>query len=91
MMQPSEQIGTEQSRRDRDVATIEQLTRDLEGESGTPNALMREHLESARFYLLGAMPSEYEFSLKLANDMLSDIEDPDLRARVGAFLRNQKQ
>ena len=46
------------------LAEIEELTRALDGQSGTPTGLMREHLEAARFYLLGSMPSEYEFSLK---------------------------
>jgi hypothetical protein len=72
------------------VAEIEELTRALDGDSGTPSGLMREHLEAARFYLLGSMPSEYEFSLKLASDMLSDIQDSELQARVGAFLQSQK-
>jgi hypothetical protein len=50
---------------------------------------MREHLDAARFYLLGSMPAEYEFSLKLAADSLPDIEDKELQARVAGFLRSQ--
>jgi hypothetical protein len=41
-----------------DAARLQELARDLPGESGTPNAVMREHLEAARFYLLGSMPHE---------------------------------
>jgi hypothetical protein len=89
MTQRSEETGTTQSRRNRDVANLEQLVRDLAGEYGTPNALMREHLDAARFYLLGSMPAEYEFSLKLAADSLPDIEDKELQARVAGFLRSQ--
>jgi len=94
MTQRSEETGTEQSRRNRDVASdvsnIEGLVRDLAGEEGTPNALVREHLDAARFYLLGSMPAEYEFSLKLAADSLPDMEDKELQARVATFLQRQK-
>jgi hypothetical protein len=51
---------------------------------------MRDHLEAARFSLPGSMPCEYQFSLKLASDMLSAIPDSELQARVGAFSRSQK-
>jgi hypothetical protein len=90
MTKRSEETGTSQSRRNPDVANIEELVRDLAGEQGTTNALMREHLEAARFYLLGSMPAEYEFSLKLAAETLPDIEDKELQARVAAFLRSQE-
>ena len=72
------------------VARIEQLMCELEGDSGTPNGLMREHLEAARFYLLGSMPGEYRLSLKLAAHLLPDIEDKALQSRVAGFLRAQE-
>jgi hypothetical protein len=98
MTQPHQETGTAESRRKHDVtqnvaqdaAEIEGLIRALEGESGTPNGFMREHLESARFYLLGAMPSEYEFNLQLAHAMLTDIEDKELQSRLAAFLHRHK-
>ena len=89
MTQRSEETATAESRRNRDAAIIEELVRDLAGEYGTSNALTREHLEAARFYLLGSMPAEYEFSLKLAADSLPDVGDKELHARVAAFLRSQ--
>jgi hypothetical protein len=36
-----------------DLERLDSLLRDLED---TPNAIMREHLEAARYYLLGGMP-----------------------------------
>ena len=72
-----------------DVACIEELVGDLVGETNTPNGLMREHLEEARFYLLGAMPEEYHLNLMLAKGFLPAIEDGDLQTRIGEFLRNQ--
>jgi hypothetical protein len=98
MTQPHQKTGTAESRRKhdvthnvaQDVAKIEEFIRALEGESGTPSGLMREHLEAARFYLLGVMPSEYEFNLQLADGMLTDIEDKELQARLAAFLHSHK-
>lgn len=69
---------------------IKELMRDLAGETGTPEALRREHLESARFYLLGSMPDEYRFSLGLAKGILPDLHDKVLRDRVTDFLRSQE-
>ena len=57
------------SDRARDADRLEELVRDLEGRSGA-SALMREHLETARSYLLGSMPQEYSFNLKLAQHLL---------------------
>ena len=71
------------------IVHIEELMRDLARETGTPEALLREHLESARFYLLGCMPDEYRFSLRLARDVLPDLHNKSLRERVTDFLRNQ--
>ena len=98
MTQPRNETGTAEARRNHDVtqivaqdtAKIEEFIRALEGESGTPSGLMREHLEAARFYLLGVMPSEYEFNLQLAHAMLTDIEDKELQSRLAAFLHRHK-
>jgi len=71
----------------RDLASLEALMRDLSDSPGNANALMHEHLESARFYLTGAMPDEFRFSLGLAAKHLSQIEDSGLRSRIAEFLR----
>lgn len=73
-----------------DLAQLEDLVRNLEGKSGTPNALMREHLEAARFYLLGAMPREYSLTLKLVEDLVPDIEDQNLQTLVAGFLSSRQ-
>lgn len=69
---------------------LEALIGDLTGEEDTPNALLREHLEAARSFLLGSMPTEYQFSLGLADGLLSEIKDQDLRTRLEEFLRSQR-
>ena len=72
------------------LARIEELIRDLNGETGSYDELMREHLEEARFYLLGSMPLEYQATLELARGALPSIENRDLRERIGGFLRDQQ-
>jgi hypothetical protein len=73
-----------------EVANLEQLITGLTGGSGTPEALMREHLEQARFYTLGAMPEEYHLTLRLAEQLLPEIHDQGSQNRIGAFLRSQR-
>ena len=73
-----------------EVARIEELIRDLAGESSTPNGLVRENLEAARYYLLGSMPREYRMSLKLASSHLPDLPDKNLQSRVAEFLHSQE-
>jgi hypothetical protein len=72
------------------LTCIEDLMRDLADETGTPKALLREHLDSARFYLHGSMPVEYRFSLGLARDLVPDLPDKGLRDRVMDFLQSQE-
>ena len=77
--------------RDSDVARIDELVRDLGEGDRSPNAMIREHLEAARFYLLGSMPSEYQFNLELAEGLVSDLDDQDLQGRIREFVRSQRQ
>src|SRR5438552_18744476 len=44
--------------------------------------LLLEHLQSARVYLLGAMPDEYEFSLVAAKDLAAELTDADMQKLV---------
>jgi len=90
MTQPSNEFDSTESRRLSDLARIEELTRELIGGDGTPRALLREHLEAARFYLHGAMPSEYQFNLGLIEGLLPELEDTKLRDRISEFLRSQR-
>lgn len=73
-----------------DVTRIEELLRDLTGEPDTVNGYMREHLEQARFYLLGSMPQAYRLNLKLARELLPEIGDRSLRDRIAGFLDEQQ-
>jgi hypothetical protein len=70
-----------------DLERLDSLLRDLED---TPNAIMREHLEAARYYLLGGMPQEYHFALNLAEENLPAVEDKGLRDRIANYLAARK-
>ena len=72
-----------------------ELTR-LDGilnELGQPNEvqceLLRAHLESARAYLLGAMPVEYRLSLQMAGASVNAVADDDLCERICEFLQSR--
>ena len=86
MDQPYSESGTAASP---DVSEIEGLLRDLAGRDDTSESLVRERLESARFYLMGSMPAEYAMNLKLAQEALPGIKDKELHSRVDSFLRSQ--
>jgi hypothetical protein len=55
-------------------------------EDGMKCALLREHLESARVYLIGLMPTEYALSLKMAEESLDCVSDTNLRNRIEEFI-----
>jgi hypothetical protein len=76
---------------DTDLARIEQLLTELADQPGEKTALMREHLESARFYLTGTMPEEYDFALGLAQQVLPDVENKDVQAKLEDFLQEKKK
>jgi hypothetical protein len=80
---------SDQHKPDAELAEIEQLISDLQDQSGENTALMREHLEAARFYLTGSMPGEYDFTLGLARQVLPDVESHDMQARLAAFLKKK--
>ena len=50
--------------------------------------MLREHLESARSYLIGAMPAECLFSLRLANETLHCVTNEDLRHRAAELIKS---
>ncbi len=69
-----------------DVDMLDDLLTELAQPAESQCELLREHLESARNYLLGSMPEEYQLSLRLANENLNCINNPDLRHRATDIL-----
>ena len=50
--------------------------------------MLKEHLQSARQYLLGAMPEEYLVNLEWARTALDRVPNGDTRARLGKTIAN---
>jgi hypothetical protein len=74
-----------------ELAQLDGFLSELAKETEAQCELLREHLESARAYLVGAMPAEYRFNLKLAGETLDGVEDKDLRDRLRGFIQNQME
>lgn len=72
-----------------ELAQLDGFLSELAKETEAQCELLREHLESAREYLLGAMPVEYRFNLKLAGETLNGVEDDNLRHRLRAFIQRE--
>ena len=64
--------------READLGRLDEMIAALE----PGDALLREHLQSARQYLFGAMPEEYLVSLEWARRSLDTVPDGNLRSRL---------
>lgn len=73
----------------KDLAELDKLLDGLSGESEAQCELLREHLEGARTYLLGSMPTEYALSLRMADESLNCVSNRSLRARIEHFIQSQ--
>ena len=80
-----------QSIQTRDLAQLDGLLQALGKETGSQCELLREHLESARVYLVGLMPAEYALSLRMAEQALSGVADHKLHARIEDFIRGAEK
>jgi len=69
-----------------DVARLDGLLDELGKETEAQCEVLREHLESARVYLVGLMPGGYALSLKMAEDALNCVSDHNLRQRIEDFI-----
>ena len=74
-----------------DLLHLDGLLEELGKENGAQCEPLREHLESARVYLVGLMPAEYGLSLKLAAEALDCVPNVDLRARIENFIHGTER
>jgi hypothetical protein len=65
-----------------DDKRIEDLVAVIERAHEREGALAVEHLEAARTYLTGAMPEEYDLSLRSAGEVIRRFSDKSLRERA---------
>jgi hypothetical protein len=62
-----------------DLARIDRLITETAQSHDVQTDLLVEHLQSARVYLLGAMPDEYEFSLMAAENVAAELSNTSMR------------
>jgi hypothetical protein len=80
-----------QTSQNQELAQLDGFLSELAKETEAQCELLREHLETARAYLIGAMPAEYRFNLKLAGETLNGVEDKNLRDRLRRFIQSQME
>jgi len=68
--------------REASFAQLDDLMAAVVSSSDAKSTLLLEHLHSARTYLLGAMPDEYEFSLVNAKEFAAENIDAGLQELV---------
>ena len=66
-----------------DLARLDEMIAILKGWDAD---LLKEHLQSARQYLLGAMPEEYLVNLEWARTALDTVPDGDIRNRLDKMI-----
>ena len=71
------------------ISELDELVAGLEHEHCPNLSLLREHLQGARSYLLGAMPEEYKLNLRLAETATDCIKNGDLQRRLLDFIRRE--
>jgi hypothetical protein len=76
------------AQRDADLQRLDELIKELGHSQENPDDLLIQHLQSARSYLLGAMPEEYALSLRNAKESLSVVRDDPSRRQLEDTLSN---
>jgi hypothetical protein len=66
-----------------------ELIGDAPEDAQCPNS--QEHVQSARTYLLGAMPQEYELSLEMAEEAIATIAERDVRLKAEHLLHEIRE
>jgi hypothetical protein len=71
-----------------DSTRLDEFLAELRDANESHCDMLREHLESARSYLIGAMPAECLLSLRLANETLDCVSNEDLRHRAAELINS---
>jgi hypothetical protein len=77
--------------KDRELTILDEILQEISDRTDDADILMREHLETARYYRVGAMPDEYHFNLGLIKKLLPKIQDRQLHSKIADFLRMEQQ
>ena len=70
-----------------ELTLLDELLQDLATKTASHGHLLREHLETARQYLVRGMQIEYLFNLKLAWENIHFLTDENLRVRLERFIQ----
>ncbi len=71
-----------------DLGRLDEFLEELGAETEAQCELLREHLESARTYLVGSMPAEFELNLQMARDALNCVSNQELRSLLEDFIQS---
>ena len=71
-----------------ELARLDEILEQLRAAAQAQCQLLREHLESARISLVGAMPAEYALNLQMAEQALNCISGRNLRVRIEQFIHS---
>jgi hypothetical protein len=69
-----------------EVSLLDEAINRLSDPAESQCELLREHLESARTFLLGDMPEEFTFNLGLAHQAVNCISNRDVRNRIDELI-----
>jgi hypothetical protein len=72
-----------------EIDRLDELLREVSTCAKPQYALVLEHLQSARFYMYGAMPQECLMSLTMAMKQLKYVDDHRIRTLIEDFIRTQ--
>ena len=64
------------------ISELDELLAGLEHEHHPDCDLLREHLQAARSYALGAMPAEYKLNLRLAENIANCVQHEETRDKI---------
>ena len=70
------------------LGRLDEFLEELGAETEAQCELLREHLESARTYLVGSMPAEFDLSLRMARESLNCVSNQELRSRLEHFIES---
>lgn len=64
------------------IHTLDSLMAEVEHSNDDQKDLLLEHLNAAKMYLIGSMPTEYQYSLHSAKEVADELADSALQKRV---------
>ena len=67
-----------------DLSSLDRIIEEVP--AGDEYSLLREHLQRARDYQIGAMPQEYLLNMRLAKEAVDCVSDDNRRRRISEMI-----